>query len=359
MKNGKVLITGMAGFIGFHLTKRLIKEGFSMVGIDNINDYYDINLKYDRLKEIGFDFELIDMLKKGEPKIKTTINSSEIVFYKKDLEDKVSMDKIFETEEPDYVVNLAAQAGVRYSLKKPYAYLDSNITGFLNILENCRNHNIKHLVFASSSSVYGANKNMPFSVHHNVDHPLSLYAATKKSNELMAHTYAHLYKIPSTGLRFFTVYGPWGRPDMALFKFTKNIIENKPIEVYNFGNMKRDFTYIDDIIEGVYRVMLKIAKPNNKWKGENPDPASSKAPYRLFNIGNNTPVELNYFIELIEKNLGKKAEKNLLPMQKGDVEETYADIDALKDYVGFKPSTPIEEGIKKFIKWYKGYYTID
>jgi UDP-glucuronate 4-epimerase len=356
MEKKKVLITGMAGFIGYHFSKKLINEGFSVVGIDNINNYYNVNLKYDRLKEIGFNNEQILSLKQGKKKIEIQKENIEIFFYKSFVENRKDLERIFITEKPDYVINLAAQAGVRYSIENPYAYIDSNIMGFLNILENCRHHKVKHLVFASSSSVYGANENMPFSVHHNVDHPVSLYAATKKSDELMAHTYSHLYKIPTTGLRFFTVYGPWGRPDMALFKFTNKIINDNPIDVYNYGNMKRDFTYIDDIVEGIYKVMLKTAEPNLEWNGKNPDPASSTAPYKLFNIGNNHPVELNYFIELIEKNLGKKAKKNLLPLQKGDVLKTYANIEALKNYVGFKPTTSIEEGIKKFIDWYKKYY---
>ncbi len=336
----KILITGAAGFIGFHLSKKLLtdKKDFYVTGIDNLNDYYDVNLKKSRLKILQ-DFQ----------------NFS---FYHADLGDKDKVKEIFRDNSFDIVVNLAAQAGVRYSLVNPYSYIDSNIYGFLNILEGCRHTGVKHLVYASSSSVYGANKKMPFSVHHNVDHPVSLYAATKKSNELMAHTYSHLYQIPTTGLRFFTVYGPWGRPDMALFKFTKNIIEGKPIEVYNYGEMKRDFTYIDDIIEGVVRVMSKIPTGSSSWDGTNPDPSYSYAPYRLYNIGNNNPVHLMDFISTIEKNIGKKAIIEFKELQKGDVVETYADIDDLINDVGFKPSTPLEIGIKNFINWYREYYKV-
>jgi len=332
----KYLITGAAGFIGFHLSKRLLGQGNSVVGIDNLNEYYDVNLKKTRLNEL-----------KGDPKF---------TFHKLDLVDRNGIEKLFSENRFDYVVNLAAQAGVRYSLKNPHAYIDSNIVGFLNILEGCRNSDIKHLVFASSSSVYGANTMMPFSVHHNVDHPISLYAATKKSNELMAHSYSSLYKLPCTGLRFFTVYGPLGRPDMALFLFTKAILENRPIDVYNQGKMKRDFTYIDDIVEGVVRVTVNIPVPDTGWNSDKPDPATSYAPYRLYNIGNNNSIELLKFIEVLEDCLGKKAEKNLLPMQPGDVHETCADVDDLIS-IGFKPSTPIEKGIKKFVEWYLGYYS--
>lgn len=332
----KVLVTGAAGFIGFHLSKRLIERGDEVIGLDNLNDYYDVNLKLSRLKQLEDrkNFKHVNI----------------------DLSDREAMQKLFSEEKFDVVVNLAAQAGVRYSLINPYSYVDSNISGFLNILEGCRHNKVKHLVFASSSSVYGANTNMPFSVHHNVDHPVSLYAATKKANELMAHTYASLYKIPCTGLRFFTVYGPWGRPDMALFLFTKAILEGKPIDVFNYGKMQRDFTYIDDIVEGVIRVMDKTAEPNPKWSGDNPDSATSYAPYKLYNIGNNNPVELMKYIETLEDCLGKKAEKNLLPLQAGDVPATYADVDDLIKDVGFKPQTTIEEGIKKFVEWYRGYY---
>jgi UDP-glucuronate 4-epimerase len=338
MTQRKILVTGAAGFIGFHLSKRLSKKGWNVVGLDNINDYYDVNLKKDRLKQLS-----------GIKSFK---------FYKIDLTDKKKIDNLFKKEKFSYVVNLAAQAGVRYSLINPYAYIDCNITGFLNILEACRTYPVKHLVYASSSSVYGANRKMPFSVHQNVDHPVSLYAATKKSNELMAHTYSNLYKIPTTGLRFFTVYGPWGRPDMALFSFTKNILVGKSIDVYNNGKMKRDFTYVDDIVKGIEKLLPKAAKPNPKWNGKNPDTATSFAPYRVFNIGNNKPVQLLKFISVLEKSLGKKAVKNFMPMQPGDVLATYADVDDLSRITGFKPSTSIEEGIGKFVDWYKDYYQI-
>ncbi len=330
------LITGAAGFIGFHLSKRLLAQGKSVVGIDNLSDYYDVNLKKTRLRELE--------------------ENSEFTFYKLDLVDREGVENLFSENKFDYVVNLAAQAGVRYSLTNPHAYIDCNIVGFLNILEGCRHNDVKHLVFASSSSVYGANTKMPFSVHHNVDHPVSLYAATKKSNELMAHTYSSLYKLPCTGIRFFTVYGPLGRPDMALFLFTRAILENKPIDVFNHGKMKRDFTYIDDIVEGVVRLIDKVPEPDPDWNGDNPDSATSYAPYRIYNIGNNNPVELMKFIEVLEDCLGKKAKKNLLPIQPGDVPETYADVDDLAEDVGFKPATPIEEGIKKFVEWYREYY---
>jgi len=330
------LITGAAGFIGFHLSKRLLALGKSVVGVDNLSDYYDVNLKKMRLSELD-----------GNP---------EFTFYKLDLADRGGVENLFSENKFDYVVNMAAQAGVRYSLTNPHAYIDSNIVGFLNILEGCRHNDVKHLVFASSSSVYGANTKMPFSVHHNVDHPVSLYAATKKSNELMAHTYSSLYSLPCTGIRFFTVYGPLGRPDMALFLFTRAILENKPIDVFNHGKMKRDFTYIDDIVEGVVRLIDKVPEPDPDWCGDDPDSATSYAPYRLYNIGNNNPVDLMKFIGVLEDCLGKKAEKNLLPMQPGDVPETYADVDDLAEDAGFKPSTPIEEGIKKFVDWYREYY---
>ena len=330
------LITGAAGFIGFYLSKRLLAQGKSVVGIDSLSDYYDVNLKKTRLREL-----------EGDPGF---------AFYKLDLTDRGGVENLFSENKFDYVVNLAAQAGVRYSLTNPHAYIDSNIVGFLNILEGCRHSDVKHLVFASSSSVYGANTRMPFSVHHNVDHPVSLYAATKKSNELMAHTYSSLYKLPCTGIRFFTVYGPLGRPDMALFLFTRAILENKPIDVYNHGKMKRDFTYIDDIVEGVVRLTDKVPEPNPAWSGEDPDSATSYASYRLYNIGNNNPVELMKFISVLENCLGKKAKKNLLPIQPGDVPETFADMDDLAKDVDFKPATPIEEGIKKFVEWYREYY---
>ena len=345
MNNYKTLITGGAGFIGFHLSKRLLDEGHTVIGIDNLNNYYDPKLKEDRLAIL--------------------LKYPNFTFHKIDISDRPAMEQLFVSLNPEhrtsnveqfYIIHLAAQAGVRYSLENPYTYIDSNVYGFLNILEGCRHHPPKHLIFASSSSVYGLNTKMPFSVQHNVDHPVSLYAATKKANELMAHTYAYLYNIPTTGLRFFTVYGPWGRPDMALFKFTKAILEGTPIDVYNYGNMKRDFTYIDDIIEGIIRIMDKIPEPDSTWNRETPDPSSSKAPYKLYNIGNNNPVDLLYFIEILEKYLGKKGTKNFLPLQPGDVPETYADIEDLTKATGFKPSTPIEEGIKRFLEWYRGYY---
>jgi UDP-glucuronate 4-epimerase len=333
-----ILVTGAAGFIGFFLCQRLLQEGYDLVGVDNLNDYYDVNLKKDRLKRLAawknFQFRQLD------------------------LGDKEAMAGLFATAGFDTVVNLAAQAGVRYSLVNPYAYINSNILGFMNILEGCRHHQVKHLVFASSSSVYGANTLMPFSVHHNVDHPVSLYAATKKANELMAHSYASLYGLPATGLRFFTVYGPWGRPDMALFLFTKAILTGQPIDVFNYGKMQRDFTYIEDIIEGVGRVMQHIPQPNPQWQGDKPDPSSSYAPYKLYNIGNNSPVELLTFIETLENCLGQKAVKNILPIQLGDVPATFADVDDLIKDVGFKPATPIEVGISKFVEWYKDYYQV-
>jgi len=334
----KFIVTGSAGFIGFHTSKYLLERGDEVIGIDNINEYYDVSLKEARLSQL--------------------IENKKFIFYKTDIIKKNEIDKIFELNSPDYVIHLAAQAGVRYSLKNPYAYIESNINGFMNILEACRNYNVKHLTFASSSSVYGANTQMPFSVKHNVDHPLSLYAATKKSNELMAHTYSYLYGIPVSGLRFFTAYGPWGRPDMALFIFTKKILNNQTIDIFNNGKHKRDFTYINDIVEGVVRVSDNVAQANSLWSSNNPDPATSKAPYRLYNIGNNKPVELMYFIELIEKNLNKNAKKSFLPLQAGDVIETYANVDELVDHIDYSPSTPIELGIENFIKWYKGYYEI-
>ena len=331
-----ILVTGAAGFIGFHLSRRLLKDGFHVFGVDNLNDYYDVNLKKNRLKQLA--------------------ENPRFTFYRTDLSDLLGLTNIFKSAPMDAVVNLAAQAGVRYSIKNPHAYVQSNLVGFVDILECCRHHGVKHLVFASSSSVYGANTNMPFSVHNNVDHPVSLYAATKKSNELMAHTYSHLYKLPCTGLRFFTVYGPWGRPDMALFLFTKAILSGQPIQVFNHGKMRRDFTYIDDIVEGVVRVIGSIPQPNPDWSGNTPDPGTSYAPYRIFNIGNNNPVELTQFIEAVEKALGKKAEKQFLDMQPGDVAETYANIDDLYAAVGFKPETTIEKGIGAFIEWYRSYY---
>jgi UDP-glucuronate 4-epimerase len=333
-----VLITGAAGFIGNHLSERLLREGAHVTGVDNLNDYYDVALKKDRLRRLDA-FENFSLVKTN-------------------LEDKHQLVEIFKRTAFDVVVNLAAQAGVRYSLTNPQAYVDANIVGFVNILECCRHHSVKHLVFASSSSVYGANTNMPFSVHDNVDHPVSLYAATKKANELMAHTYSHLFSLPCTGLRFFTVYGPWGRPDMALFLFTKAILEGNPIQVFNQGRMRRDFTYIDDIVEGVVRVMGRLPVPNPHWSGDAPDPGTSYAPYRIYNIGNNQPVELTRFIETIENVIGKKAQKVLLDLQPGDVPATYANVDDLIADVGFKPATSIETGIEKFVAWYKEYYGV-
>ncbi|MBI1770280.1 MAG: NAD-dependent epimerase [Bacteroidetes bacterium] len=333
-----VLVTGSAGFIGFHLSQKLLAQNYEVVGFDNLNDYYEVSLKESRLtllqKHPCFNF----------------ING--------DLQNRSLLKKTFNDFKFDYVIHLAAQAGVRYSIQNPYAYLESNIHGFLNILEACRHRMPNHLVYASSSSVYGANKQMPFSVHHNVDHPISLYAASKKTNELMAHTYSALYKIPTTGLRFFTVYGPYGRPDMAIFLFTKAILEGKPIDVYNYGKMKRDFTYVDDIVEGIKRILSNVPSGNAEWSGKDPDPSSSFAPYKLYNIGNNEPIELLHFIETIELKLGMRAKKNFLPMQDGDVPETFADVDDLINSVGFRPSTPIEVGIGKFIDWYLDYYKI-
>ncbi len=334
----KVLVTGAAGFIGFHLTQRLTGAGYHVTGIDNINDYYDVNLKLDRLKIL----ESLDNFQ----------------FEKMSLENKEGIDELFAAQKFDYVVNLAAQAGVRYSLENPYAYISSNVSGFMNILEASRHNKVKHLVYASSSSVYGANTKMPFSVHDNVDHPMSLYAATKKANELMAHTYSNLFDLPTTGLRFFTVYGPWGRPDMALFIFTKAILEGKPIDVYNHGKMRRDFTYIDDIVTGIERLIPNIPKPNPAWSGDHPDPASSFAPYKVYNIGNNQPVELMTFIEAIEDAIGKKAIKNMMPIQPGDVPATYANVDDLMTDVGFKPATEIRDGIQNFVNWYREYYKL-
>lgn len=334
----RVLVTGVAGFIGFFLARKLLERGDEVAGVDNLNDYYDVNLKLSRLKQLegikGFEF------------------------LKADLADREEIMRLFSSRSFDVVANMAAQAGVRYSIVNPYAYIESNISGFLNILEGCRHSGVKHFVFASSSSVYGANTKMPFSVHHNVDHPVSLYAATKKSGELIAHTYSSLYGIPCTGLRFFTVYGPWGRPDMAYFMFTKAILEERPIDVFNHGKMMRDFTYIDDITEGVVRVIDKVPLPDPDWDGSKPDSATSYAPYRLYNIGNNSPVELMYFIKVLEENLGKEARKNLMPMQAGDVPATYADIDDLARDVGFRPSTSIEKGIREFVNWYREYYKV-
>lgn len=347
----KVLITGTAGFIGFNLARALLARGDEVVGVDCINDYYDINLKYARLKELGIEKE---GLEDGRKSISRTNNKHS--FYQIKLEDKDALFAVFEAEKPDAVCNLAAQAGVRYSLTNPFAYIDSNITGFINILEACRHHGVQNLSYASSSSVYGLNEDMPFSVHDNVDHPISLYAASKKSNELMAHTYSHLFGIRTTGLRFFTVYGPWGRPDMALFLFTKAILEGKSIDVFNHGDMRRDFTYIDDIVSGIIGVIDNPAIPNPSWSGKTPDPSSSVAPYRVYNIGNNSPVSLMEFIEAIEENLGQKAEKNFLPLQPGDVPATYADISDLTRDTGYMPKTDVKEGIKNFVEWYRNFY---
>lgn len=334
----KILITGTAGFIGSHLSKKLISQGHEVVGIDNINDYYDVTIKEDRLKSIG---------------------TENFTFYKINLEDDSAMDEIFKNEKPQVVVNLAAQAGVRYSLENPRAYIDSNIVGFTNILECSRHNKVEHLIYASSSSVYGANTSKPFATSDNIDHPLSLYAATKKSNELMAHTYSHLYNLPTTGLRFFTVYGPWGRPDMALFKFTKAIVNDEEIDVYNHGKMMRDFTYVDDIVEAISRLVKKPAQPNPEWSGANPDPSSSYAPYKIYNIGNNSPVRLMEFVEAIENKLGKVAKKNYMDLQPGDVPETYANVDDLFNNIDFKPETTIQDGVNKFVDWYLKYYSIE
>lgn len=332
----KILVTGAAGFIGFFLCKQLLDQGEEVIGLDNLNDYYDVTLKQARLAQLT--------------------DKNNFLFYQLDLADRQGMAQLFADIKPDRVLHMAAQAGVRYSLTNPHAYVDCNLVGFMNILEGCRYSGVKHLVYASSSSVYGSNKKMPFSVHDNVDHPVSLYAATKKANELMAHTYSHLYSLPTTGLRFFTVYGPWGRPDMALFLFTKAILEGRAIDVFNYGKMRRDFTYIDDITEGVLRVANNIPSPNPDWSGYDPDPGISAAPYKIYNIGNNKPVELGYFIEVLEDCLGTKAVKKLLPMQPGDVPETYANIDDLQKDVGFKPSTSIEVGIPRFVEWYRSFY---
>lgn len=332
----RVLVTGAAGFIGYHTAERLLARGEEVLGLDNVNDYYDVRLKEARLARLarhpGFSFERMG------------------------LEDRDGMARLFSTERPERVIHLAAQAGVRYSLTHPHAYVESNLVGFMNVLEGCRHNGVRHLTYASSSSVYGANTDMPFSVHDNVDHPLSLYAASKKANELMAHTYSHLYGLPTTGLRFFTVYGPWGRPDMALFLFTKAILEGRPIDVYNHGQMKRDFTYVDDIVEGVVRVSDAIASPNPAWSGDSPDPGTSRAPYRIYNIGNNAPVELMRMIEVLESCLGRAAVKNMMPLQPGDVPATYADVEDLVRDVGFAPATPIEVGVGRFVEWYREFY---
>jgi len=335
----KILVTGAAGFIGSKLCLRLLDRGDEVVGIDNLNDYYDVNLKLARL----------ELLRGYEG----------FTFIKLDIVDREALHLLFTKEKFQRVMHLAAQAGVRYSLVNPYAYIESNVTGFINILEACRQHQVEHLAYASSSSVYGANTKMPFSVHDNIDHPVSLYAATKKANELMAHSYSHLFNLPTTGLRFFTVYGPWGRPDMSLFMFTRNILEGKPIDVFNYGNHRRDFTYIDDIVEGVIRVIDQPAQGNELWSGDNPDPGTSRAPYRVYNIGSNHPVNLLTFIETLEKCLGKKAIKNLLPLQDGDVPDTYADVADLVDDLGYRPATLLEDGINNFVLWFKDFYRID
>jgi UDP-glucuronate 4-epimerase len=333
-----VLLTGAAGFIGFHVAQRLLADGHHVLGLDNLNDYYDPTLKQARLDQLtphaAFTFERLD------------------------VSDRSGMAELFRRHRPTWVVHLAAQAGVRYSLRNPHAYVDANLVGFLNVLEGCRHHAVEHLVFASSSSVYGANTRLPFSVHDNVDHPLSLYAATKKANELMAHTYAHLYGLPCTGLRFFTVYGPWGRPDMALFLFAQAMLEDRPIDVFNEGRMQRDFTYVDDIVEGLVRVLAKPPAPDPTWSGEHPDPGTSRAAYRVYNIGNDRPVELLRFIEVLEQCLGKRARKNLLPMQPGDVPATRADVADLVRDVGYRPRTTVEEGVARFVSWYRAYYRV-
>ncbi len=347
----KVLVTGTAGFIGFHLAKKLLERGDEVVGLDNINDYYDVNLKYARLKELGIQQENIQ-----ENQLIESIDSKH-KFIKADLANRETVEKLFETEQFDAVCNLAAQAGVRYSLENPHAYINSNVVGFMNILESCRHNGVKNLAYASSSSVYGLNKSQPFKTTDHTDHPVSLYAATKKSNEMMAHTYSHLYNISTTGLRFFTVYGPWGRPDMAPMLFTDAILNNRPIKVFNHGNMSRDFTYIDDIVDGIIKVLDNPAKPNENWSPENPTPSSSSAPYRIYNIGNNAPVNLMEFITEIETSLGQVAEKNFMEMQAGDVESTYADTSGLMNDFNYSPSTPLDEGVASFVKWYREFYS--
>ncbi|WP_018175499.1 MULTISPECIES: NAD-dependent epimerase [unclassified Thioalkalivibrio] len=334
----RILVTGSAGFIGSALSLRLLERGDEVIGVDNLNDYYDVSLK--------------------EARLARTQDHPSYTEVREDIADRAAMERVFREHRPERVVNLAAQAGVRYSLENPAAYVDTNLVGFGNILEGCRHNGVEHLVYASSSSVYGANTTMPFSVHDNVDHPLSLYAASKKANELMAHTYAHLYQLPVTGLRFFTVYGPWGRPDMALFLFTRKILAGEPIDVFNYGHHRRDFTYIDDIVEGVIRALDRPARANPAWTGAEPDSATSAAPYRLYNIGNHEPVELMRYIEVLEDCLGKKAEKNLLPLQPGDVPDTYADVEALREDVGYAPATAVEDGIARFVEWYREYYRV-
>lgn len=339
MKNNekdKILVTGAAGFIGYFMSQYLLKVGYTVIGIDNLNDYYDVQLKKDRLNNLD--------------------KYCNFTFYKADLKDKQTIDKLFEEHKPQYVINLAAQAGVRYSLKNPYAYIDSNVVGFMNILEACRNYPVKHLLYASSSSVYGGNKIAPFSTGHNVDHPVSLYAATKKTNELMAHSYSHLYNIPTTGLRFFTVYGPWGRPDMAYFSFTRDMLSDKTIDVYNHGTMERDFTYIDDVVAGIYRLIDKVPRAIEDWDESTDDVSRSFAPYKIYNIGNSSPIKLMKFINALESALGMEANKNYMDMQPGDVLRTYADVDDLERDIDFRPNTSIEDGLKKFVEWYKEYY---
>jgi UDP-glucuronate 4-epimerase len=347
----KILVTGTAGFIGSFVADQLIARGDEVVGLDSVNDYYDVNVKFGRLDRAGIDSGAVEY-----NKLMQSTKYPNYKFIKMKLEDKENIDALFKTEKFDRVCNLAAQAGVRYSLINPQAYVDANIVGFVNILEACRHNEIEHLAYASSSSVYGLNESMPFSTSDNVDHPVSLYAASKKANELMAHTYSHLFGLPTTGLRFFTVYGPWGRPDMALFLFTKAILEDKPIDVFNFGKMKRDFTYIDDIVEGVVRVIDNPPKGRENWSGENPDPSCSKAPYKIYNIGNSSPVLLMDFIGAIEKAIGKTAEKNMMPLQPGDVPATWANVDDLVEDLDYKPATPIQQGVDNFVKWYREFY---
>ena len=348
----KVLISGAAGFIGYHLTKALLERGDRVIGYDNINDYYDVNLKYGRLDELGINKESV--------LIQDLVHSykySDFKFVKADLCDREFLDELFQKEQFDHVINLAAQAGVRYSVENPQAYIDANVQGFLNILEACRHYPVKHLVYASSSSVYGSNTQMPFSVHHHTDHPLSLYAATKKSNEMMAHTYSHLFNIPTTGIRFFTVYGSWGRPDMALFLFAEAIRKGEKLKVFNHGKMERDFTYVGDIVQGVMAALDKPAQSNPNFDNRQPDAGSSHAPYRLYNIGNNQPVKLMEYIEALEKAMGKTAEKEFLPMQAGDVQKTYADVQDLIDDFDYKPNTSLDKGIGEFVEWFKSYYS--
>ena len=334
----KVLVTGTAGFIGSTLARRLLARGDEVIGVDNLNDYYDVNLKQSRLNRL--------------------LDHDGFTDIRANIEDQAVMNEVFRAHQPQRVVNLAAQAGVRYSLINPHSYISSNIMGFMNILEGCRHNGVEHLVYASSSSVYGSNTKMPFSVQDNVDHPLSLYAASEKANELMAHTYSHLYQLPTAGLRFFTVYGPWGRPDMALFMFTQKILAGEPIDVFNYGHHKRDFTYIDDIVEGVVGALDRVAVPDPSWQGGNPEPSTSHSPYRIYNIGSNRPVDLLRYIEILEHCLGKKAQKNMLPLQPGDVPDTYANVDSLVNDVGYKPAMPIEQGIANFVEWYRDYYQV-